>query len=206
MIASVSQRPLAFRAQVAAGGQPTPPAVAPVASPAPGPAVPPQAPPAAGDAMLVVQNFFSKAMAVAGNIFKGIVDFVKRLFGQPTDEAANLTPQDRALAAQYQLQPTKSNLDAFRAEVGAYATNGTLGPGTGNQDAVVQLRAALTRLGYAVAAEGAYDEPLGVAVQRFKMDNNLHQTYRAANGQFAVNEYATPEVLAAILQKLQQPA
>ncbi|MBM3259923.1 MAG: hypothetical protein FJY99_09275 [Candidatus Sericytochromatia bacterium] len=203
MIASLSHRPMVFRAQVAAGGTPTPPVVAPVAAPA----LPaPQAPAAAGGTIVVLQGFFAKAMEVAGNMFRGIVNFVKRLFGQPVDDAATtLTPQDRALANQYQLQPSKANLDAFRAEVGTYAGSGTLGPGTGNADAVLQLRAALGRLGYQVSASGGYDEPLGIAVQRFKMDNNLHQTYRAANGQFAINEYATPEVLAVILQKLQKP-
>ncbi|MEB3203806.1 MAG: peptidoglycan-binding domain-containing protein [Candidatus Sericytochromatia bacterium] len=109
----------------------------------------------------------------------------------------------QAVARQYGLMATAENVQAFLAEVKGYEAEGTLGPGTGKADGVRDLQTALTRLGYAVPVTGQYDGATIQAVISFKRAEGLRQTYKAADGQWAINEYASPVVLQRLIQKLQ---
>lgn len=158
-----------------------------------------------GDGMQTFSTFLSQAFSALSAMFSKVVSWVKSLFGGSTANTGEvLTPQESAIATQYKLLATKANVAAFTAEVSAYQANGTLGPGVSNPDAVNQLQMALARLGYQVTPGGQYDAATAQAVIKFKMDNGLHQTYRSADGNFAVNEYATPDVVAALIEKLRK--
>jgi hypothetical protein len=184
---------------VNAGGYAAP--TAPVAAPSyAGPA--PAAPAAPVSSF---SNFFSQALSALGQMFSKLVAWVKGLFsGTQTTPVEQLTPDEAALAQRYGLQATRANIAAFRTEVSQYQTNGTLGPGVNNSDAVKQLQLALARLGYSASATGQYDTATAQAVLKFKIDSGIRQTYRSADGNWAVNEYATPEVVAALIQRLRQ--
>lgn len=187
-------------AAVAAGG--------PVAAPAPAYASPTSTAPTyaaqQGDGMATFSTFLSQAFGALSAMFSKLVNWVKGLFGGTNVTGEVLTPEEAAIATQYKLQATKANVAAFRSEVSTYQSNGTLGPGVTNPDAVNQLQMALARLGYQVPATGQYDAATAQAVIKFKMDNGLHQTYRSADGNWAVNEYATPDVVAALIEKLRK--
>lgn len=162
----------------------------------------PVAPSATGQPVSTFSSFLSQAFSALSTFLGKVVDWFKGLFGsKPAAEV--LSPADQAIATQYGLQASKLNIDAFRAEVGSYQANGTLGPGVQNPDGVKQLQLALARLGYPAAATGAYDQATAQAVLKFKVDTGLHQTYRSADGNFAVNEYATPDVIQGLLARLQ---
>ncbi|MBM3269799.1 MAG: peptidoglycan-binding protein [Candidatus Sericytochromatia bacterium] len=137
-------------------------------------------------------------------MFSKLVSWIKGLFSGTQNTGEVLTPEEAALAQRYGLQPSKANIAAFRAEVSQYQANGTLGPGVNNPDAVKQLQLALARLGYQAPASGQYDSATAQAVIRFKMDAGLRQTYRSADGNWAVNEYATPDVVAALIERLRR--
>ena len=173
------------------------------------PAVPTATAPAYGaqqsGGMEAFSTFASKAFSALSAFFTKVVDWIKGLFGAKKDvPIEGLTPEEAAIAQRYGLQPTKANIAAFRTEVSSYAANGTLGPGVNNPDAVKQLQMALARIGYQVQASGQYDQATVAAVTKFKQDAGLHQTYRASTGNFAVNEYATPDVVAALIERLRR--
>lgn len=158
-----------------------------------------------GGGMQTFSTFLSQAFSALAAMFSKLVNWVKGLFGSGAANTGEvLTPEEAAIAAQYKLLVTKANIAAFRAEVKAYQSNGTLGPGVNNPDAVNQLQMALARLGYQVTPSGQYDAATAQAVIRFKLDNGLHQSYLASDGKFAVNEYATPDVVAALIEKLRK--
>ncbi|MEB3236693.1 MAG: peptidoglycan-binding protein [Candidatus Sericytochromatia bacterium] len=123
---------------------------------------------------------------------------------QPTQPPATPGATDfQAVARQYGLLATAENVQAFLSEVKGYEAEGTLGPGTGKADGVRDLQTALTRLGFPVAVTGQYDGATIQAVISFKRAEGLRQTYKAADGQWAINEYASPVVLQRLIQKLQ---
>ncbi len=182
---------------VAGGGY-----AAPAVAAAPTYAAPAQA---QGAPMQTLSNFFSQAMSALGQMFSKLVAWVKGLFsGTQTVPGETLPADEAALAQRYGLQASRANIAAFRAEVAQYQTNGTLGPGVNNPDAVKQLQLALGRLGYPVQATGQYDQATVQGLIKFKMDAGLHQSYRSADGNFAVNEYATPDVVAALIERLRK--
>jgi hypothetical protein len=156
--------------------------------------------------MEAFSTFASKAFSALSAFFTKVVDWLKGLFGAKTDIPTGevLTPEETAIAQRYSLQPSKANIAAFRTEVSSYAANGTLGPGVNNPDAVKQLQMALARIGYQVQVSGQYDPATVAAVTKFKQDAGLRQTYRASTGNFAVNEYATPDVVAALIERLRR--
>lgn len=121
-----------------------------------------------------------------------------------TSASSGLTSQQAAIAQQYQLLPTASNLQAFMAEVQSYQNNGALGPGSTNTTAISDLQKALEKLGYNVSVTGQYDSTTQQAIIQFKENNGLHQSYEAANGTWAINEYADTQTLQLIMSKLQQ--
>ncbi len=173
-----------YRAPVAAGG-PVP--TAPVAAPYAPPAAPvPEPYTGAG-------NFSANGiMDVLKGIFNGIVGFFKgiwnKLFGGNTP-AGPLDPDSAAIAATYKLLPTKENVQAFLLEARKYEQDGTLGPGSPDSNAISQVQQALAAWGFQVTANGKYDQATAAAVVQFKLRNGLHQSYRAADGAWAVNEY-----------------
>ena len=126
--------------------------------------------------------------------------------GQPQPAATGLSAQQAALAQQYHLYPTPANVQAFMAEVGKYVSDGTLGPGSTQTSAIKDLQTVLSRWGYGVSVSGSYDQATANAVVAFKKANGIHQSYRADDGNWAVNEYADRSTLQLIMSKLQAGA
>ena len=77
---------------------------------------------------------------------------------------------------------------------------------TTQTSAIRDLQTALSRFGYPVQVSGTYDAATANAVIAFKKADGIHQTYRASDGNWAVNEYADRNTLMAIMQKLQAAA
>lgn len=127
------------------------------------------------------------------------VSFVGKLFGKKE----TVDPQVQQIATQYSLFPTAENVNAFLTEVKAYETNGTVGPGCADTAMVKELQAALKKLGYTLDESGSYDEKTSEAVMKFKRENNLHQTYKNADGTWAVNQYLDPQTVNVLATKLQ---
>jgi hypothetical protein len=114
-----------------------------------------------------------------------------------------LTDEEKAIAAQYHLLATKENIQAFLNEVHAYETDGIMGPGSDKPDNVKVLQSALKDLGYTVDVNGSYDDKTSAAIIAFKKTRGLQQNYKGADGNWAVNEYATQPTLDAIQQALE---
>lgn len=146
-------------------------------------------------------TFLSQGFSALAAVFTKVVDWVKGLIA-PNPPTEILSPEEAELAKRYRLLPTKGNIGLFRAEVTEYDRSGTLGPGVNKPDAVKQLQLALSRLGFTASPTGSYDQATETAVTRFKYAAGLHQTYRSADGNWAVNEYATPDVVQALLERL----
>jgi hypothetical protein len=101
----------------------------------------------------------------------------------------------RATAQQYGLQADLDNVWNFRQEVKGYRNAGALGPSlAGNSGQLVQYQQALVRLGYLQYATGYFDNATAQATLMFKKMRGMHQSYKAADGNWAVNEYATQDV------------
>ncbi|MBO9541670.1 peptidoglycan-binding protein [bacterium] len=124
---------------------------------------------------------------------------------QPAPQQPAPQPQVNyaAVAAQYKIEASEANVNAFLAEVKAYQTQGTLGPGSADTAAIRDLQDALTRLGFQVPITSQFDAATSQAVMAFKQVNGLHQTYKNQNGNWAINEYAEPQTLQVIMAKLQ---
>lgn len=133
--------------------------------------------------------------------FSGILTFFKNLF-KPKDSTSTLDPDTQAIAQAYNLLPTKENVTAFLEEARSYEQNGTLGPGSPNADAIQDVQAALAGWGYPVTPNGTYDHATGEAIKAFKRANGLHQTYKMADGSWAVNEYLDNTTLAKMRELL----
>jgi len=115
-----------------------------------------------------------------------------------------LDPQSAAIAQQYNLLPTAENIAAFRQEVGSYASDGSLGPGSNQANAIRDLQTVLGRFGYSVQVNGQFDQATAQAVIAFKRANGIRQGYRAADGNWAVNEYADRRTLEVVMAQLQR--
>ncbi|HBN07450.1 MAG TPA: hypothetical protein DD435_01985 [Cyanobacteria bacterium UBA8530] len=159
------------------------------------PVVAQNAPVATASALSGITGFFKKA-------WTGVVDFFKRIFGKK-DPAETLTPDEAAIAKTYNLQATKQNVNAFLNEAKTYETNGTLGPGTANKELVTTLQTALKDLKYDVSPNGDYDQKTMSAVIAFKTASGMHQNYKNSDGAWAINEYATQDVLQKIMAELE---
>ncbi|HEY9856195.1 MAG TPA: peptidoglycan-binding domain-containing protein [Stenomitos sp.] len=149
-----------------------------------------------------VMNFLKSV----GSFFVGLFNKIfKKGDTQPTP--APVDDNTLKLAQQYGLLPTKENVDAFVTEVQGYATPGpggfqTLGPGSPDTESIKQIQTALKAWGYPAEVTGQYDSPTQAAVKAFKQANGLHQTYKNADGNFAVNEYLDYQTY----QKMQEKA
>ncbi len=193
MIAGVASRPYTPArptTAVRAGGSET---AAPVAQP-PAVVIPSQA---------VAPMSFDVAGLFDGikKFFSGIVTFFKNLFA-PKAPSSTLDPDTQAIAQAYNLLPTKENVTAFLAEARTYEQNGTLGPGSPNAEAITEVQGALKNWGYNVTVNGSYDNATSEAVKAFKRANGLHQTYKMADGSWAVNEYFDNATLAKMRELL----
>ena len=125
------------------------------------------------------------------SLFGGIVNAFKRAyhFLQMGDW--------RATAYRYGLQADPDNVWNFLEETKTYAKDGTVGPGMpGRYGGLQQLQTDLVRLGYLQYLTGSFDQATGQAVVLFKKTKGLHQSYKAADGNWAVNEYANADVMA----------
>lgn len=130
-----------------------------------------------------------------------------RLGALPTNlPKTGLTPATAAtIASRYNLEDTLSNVQAFIDEVSGYQ-GATIGPDTANPQQVKELQALLQLAGYSVEVSGTWDTATSNAVISFKRDNGIHQTYRLANGQYAVNEYADSATLNLLINKANDPS
>ena len=113
-------------------------------------------------------------------------------------------PNVQAIANQYHIFATPDNVNAFLAEVKGYQTDGALGPGSAQKQAVSDLQTLLQKLGYQVTPSGNYDAATQQAVIAYKRANGLHQTYKAQDGNWAVNEYADRQTLMALMAWMQK--
>lgn len=137
-----------------------------------------------------IKHFFIEV----GNALKGLWN---RMFPPP------LTADEKAIASQYHLLPTKENIYAFQSEAHSYETDSIMGPGCEQADQVKTLQTALKDLGYAAEVNGSYDEKTMDAVIAFKKSEGIHQTYKGEDGNWVVNEYATQPTLEAIMKRLE---
>ncbi|MBM3274725.1 MAG: peptidoglycan-binding protein, partial [Candidatus Sericytochromatia bacterium] len=195
-VAQRSDRAEAAATHVNAGGPvPTPPVAAPYAPPAA-----PVPEPVGGGTYSA-----NGIMDVLKGLFSGIVNFFKgiwnKLFGGKKP-AEPLDPDSAAIANTYRLLPTKENVQAFLLEARSYEQNGTIGPGSPDGNAILQVQQALAAWGFGVQANGKYDQATAAAVVQFKMRYGLHQSYRAADGSWAVNEYLDNQTLTKMRQLL----
>ncbi len=93
------------------------------------------------------------------------------------------------IAKQYGLAGDRGNVEAFAAEVNGYR-NSAIGPDAGTKDDITKLQQVLEQLGYTdVKANGSFDNATANAVIDFKQKHGIHQTYKLANGNWAINEY-----------------
>ena len=106
--------------------------------------------------------------------------------------ASPLEPE--ALARKHGIAPDPENVRRFIAEVGSYATQ-AIGPDVGTPDRVRDLQLVLRGIGYATEPTGQWDEGTSRAVIEFKRRQGMHQDYRLQDGQPAVNEYVTEDVI-----------
>lgn len=113
----------------------------------------------------------------------------------------------QAIAQQYGLQANSANVQAFLTEVQGYQSGGALGPGSNDTADIKQMQQLLVHLGYSsVSPSGTWDAATSQAVIAFKTKNGLHQTYKAADGNWAINEYADATTLKLMMQQAGQPA
>lgn len=126
---------------------------------------------------------------------------------KPPVQGEQPTISDEQLAALVKekgLLSETGNIQAFVDEVTSYREQGAIGPDSGSPAVVKQLQTLLARLGYQVSGSGAFDDATADAVVDFKVKHGLHQSYKLADGTFAVNEYvgeATATALVAELKK-----
>ncbi len=116
-------------------------------------------------------------------------------FGAPVSVSQPADPLDpwlESVATAFGLAAQASNVKSFLAESKTYQTDGTLGPGTTQTAAVSDLQRALSKLGYAASVTGAFDASTRQAVIAYKQANHIHQSYRNADGTWAVNAYVPP--------------
>ncbi len=116
-----------------------------------------------------------------------------------------LSPATAAtIASKYNLEDTVANVQAFVDEVSGYQGT-TIGPDTASKQQIQELQALLHVAGYNVEVSGTWDTATSAAVIGFKRDHGIHQSYKIANGQYAVNEYADANTINQLLAKVNDP-
>ncbi len=121
----------------------------------------------------------------------------------PPAAAPALSADAERIAKQYGLVASNENVKAFIDEVNSYRNN-AIGPDSGDKDDVLKLQRVLGALGYAAVKEsGSFDDATAEAVLAFKQKSGLHQTYKLADGTWAINEYvdeATAKAMAGAIK------
>ncbi|MGE5706979.1 MAG: peptidoglycan-binding protein, partial [Bacteroidota bacterium] len=107
------------------------------------------------------------------------------------------------LAKKYGLATDRENVEKFVNELHGYEET-AIGPDLGDEDGVKKLQTVLQGLGYKIESSGKFDDATADAVIDFKKKNGLTQTYKLADGQYAINEYVGPTTAEAMVKKLQE--
>ncbi len=192
MISGVSNSPYAYRpkatAQTAAAAPSAPAADSSAIAPRP------QQPVVQAGGGFDAAGLLDGIMNMLKSVGAFFVGLFNKIFKKGGEQPAPVDDNTLKLAQQYNLLPTKENVDAFVTEVQGYAAPGpggfqVLGPGSPNTEAIGQIQTALKAWGFPAEVTGQYDAPTQAAVKAFKQANGLHQTYKTPDGNFAVNEY-----------------
>ncbi|MGE5706980.1 MAG: peptidoglycan-binding protein [Bacteroidota bacterium] len=110
-----------------------------------------------------------------------------------------VSEQFQAIAEQYGLEATPENVKAFQEEIATYQD--AVGPDS-DAASIQKLQGDLRQLGYQVEANGSFDDATAEAVIAFKRSQGLHQNYRLATGDPAVNEYVDAAAARALAKEL----
>ena len=134
----------------------------------------------------------------------------QRLTNSPTTPITPTTDPGgtdyQAIAKQYNLFPTRENVNCFLAEAQGYEKNGALGPGINAPDDVKELQQVLKNFGFNLTVSGTYDNATGQAIIDFKKAYGIHQNYKNTDGTWAVNDYADQQTLKKIMERVDQTA
>ncbi|MBM3274704.1 MAG: hypothetical protein FJZ00_06105 [Candidatus Sericytochromatia bacterium] len=153
-----------------------------------------------GSAMIRNPQAFGPLTPALGKV----PDLLGRMDSLPTDlpTKEGLTPQAaKEIAFKYNLEDSVKNVSAFIGEVSGYAGN-TIGPDTGSPEQIKQLQVLLKANTYDIAVTGVWDRTTANSVIDFKKSNSIRQSYRLANGEHAVNEYADSNVINMLLANI----
>lgn len=112
----------------------------------------------------------------------------------PVREFLEAPGDGEELARKHGVATDPDNVRRFMDEIGGYASR-AIGPDVGTPDKVRDLQLVLRGIGYATEPTGQWDENTSRAVIDFKRRQGMHQDYRLQDGQYAVNEYATEDVI-----------
>jgi peptidoglycan hydrolase-like protein with peptidoglycan-binding domain len=125
-------------------------------------------------------------MQVLSDLWSGVVNFFKRLFGSAAPVAptpVTLPGDDATLAAQFGLAADPANVAAFKATLAnAKAEPNVIGPGFVGLDTVTELQQVLGQLGHPVPVTGQFDAQTAEALMAWKASVGLTETFRFANG------------------------
>jgi|GEM_PF-1098585 LysM repeat protein len=113
-------------------------------------------------------------------------------------------PQIKAVVKEKGILDQPDNVRAFVAEVTGYRDQGAIGPDSTSPNTVKQLQILLERLGYQVTTNGSFDDATANAVIDFKLAHGLHQSYKMADGTYAVNEYVGRDTAQAMVGELKK--
>ncbi|HEY9766719.1 MAG TPA: peptidoglycan-binding domain-containing protein [Chroococcales cyanobacterium] len=156
------------------------------------------APPAESENLRTSLNFWTSFIPVldaSWTRFCGLLDDYSK-----GDEKLN--SEEEQVAKAYHLLPTKDNVRRFLRAAKGYEEGQALGPGNANDAVVKDLQRDLGEIGFPIEVNGEYDERTMQAVRAFKHSECLHEGYQVEDGNWAVNEYATPETIQVIKRQL----
>lgn len=121
--------------------------------------------------------------------------------GETGKPAALTEAQIKDLVKQHKILDEPANVKAFVDEIMAYRDS-AIGPDAGTPEVVRQLQTLLGRLGYGVEPSGKFDEATSDAIIDFKQKHDMHQSYKLADGTWAINEYVGEDTAKAIVEAL----
>jgi peptidoglycan hydrolase-like protein with peptidoglycan-binding domain len=167
-----------------------PPAVSPVPYAGPLPSVAPVAQPQPVAVSVAPGAQGVSITQVLTEVWTGIVNFFKRLFGGAGHNASPVAPapgglagDDATLAAQFGLLAEPANVAAFKATLAsAKSEQNVIGPGFVGLDTVTELQQVLTQLGHPVPVTGQFDAQTAEALMAWKASVGLTENFRFANG------------------------
>lgn len=110
-----------------------------------------------------------------------------------------VSEQYQAIAQQYGIEATPENVQAFQEEIATYQD--AVGPDS-DAASIEKLQGDLRQLGYSLETNGTFDDATAEAVIAFKRSQGLHQNYRLASGDPAINEYVDAAAAQAMTREL----